>query len=174
MDVLAAAAQVALAAVLLVAASAKAGSLPSFAATVRALGVPLPGPAAVSVVVAEAVAATGLLGWPGAAWPRLLTGLLALAFAAAGASALARRRTIACACFGGGGQGRLGRRQLLALPVWLAALALSTRVTGWSVTAGLAGLAAVALAAASLRAAAIVPTWRVLRADRIAVGELRH
>jgi hypothetical protein len=50
--------------------------------------------------------------------------VLATAFPAAGILAIKTGESIACSCFGPGSEGELGRKQIIAPPLWLAAAAI--------------------------------------------------
>jgi hypothetical protein len=106
-----------------------AGKLPrpsEFAHTLEGLGagVVLARVGALAVLVSEATVATGLLVMPSMSLWRAATVALATGFAAAGAWAAARGLEVSCHCFGRTGH-RLGRRQIVALPCWSAAVALA-------------------------------------------------
>ena len=120
MSLLVLAVTVAMASVLLWAGVEKARRPGSIAATLQQLGLAERGARVVALCLAAAEigVALGLIFQP--ASPTTLAGVLALAtaFAVAGLFALRRHETIGCACFGLSGNGRLGKTQILALPVW--------------------------------------------------------
>ncbi|WP_368407026.1 MauE/DoxX family redox-associated membrane protein [Actinomadura sp. NAK00032] len=130
------------------------------------------GPLAAAVIAGEAGTAALLLALPGTPWPRLLVVAFAAGFAAAGLRALTLRERIRCNCFGAGGAGTLGRRQLVLLPVWLAAAGLAqAQPPGWTAEEGLAGLAVLLAAFTGILLPAAARALRTLRGDRAAFAE---
>lgn len=123
------------------------------------------------VVVAELAASTGLALFPGSVVPRLAVGVLALGFAAAGALALRKRLNIACNCFGAGGDRKLGREQLVLVPIWLAAcVAAQISPPDWSAESGVVGVALFLVVLIFAEIVMAIPVWRSLRRDRQAFG----
>ena len=129
--------------ILLLAAAAKLRPDPPVAATIRALGLGnriLPAPRIAHLVgVAELLAFLGITLVRSRASAALLAGL-GLAFAGAGGYARWRGLDVACGCFEFGpaprsdrpeAPSRLGMRQMLALPVWLAAAAAPLAVPAY-------------------------------------------
>ena len=100
--------------------------------------------------------------------------LLASAFAVGGLIALRRHEAILCNCLGSGRGGYLGRRQLAALPVWLAAVALvwQGRQTPPPPSDGAAFLAALGLSLAAIRAFETLGAWREASGDRRSAAEM--
>jgi hypothetical protein len=167
-------AQVALAAVFLLAALSKVLDVGALGGTLAQLGVrrSLARPLAASVVMAELVAGLGMLLVPAAPWPRALVAALAIGFAAVGITAVASRRSVACTCFGNARSGRLGWRQVWLLPLWLGLAALAQwHPPAWGWRQGLLGLAAILLGFHAWRLPREVRLWRELRADRLAIGD---
>jgi hypothetical protein len=122
------------------------------------------------VVAAELVTGTALLVAAGAVWPRIAAAVLATGFAAAGLRAMTAKMHVRCACFGDG-ESMLGRRQVLALPGWLAVLLIAqyVDVTGGT-QGGLAVLAGVLAAGFALRLWRSLPLLQDVRADRVALS----
>lgn len=156
----------------LLGAGLRKGVAPAHAASVlRRLG--LPRAAAVRAVrllaAAELAVGLGLVVRPGAAWVAAGVAGLGGVFALAGLVALRRAGSIPCACFGGSGGGRLGRAQILALPLWLGtAAALWIGSPPPRSARGAAGsLATVGIVLASVRAFALTRSWRAAREDRL-------
>lgn len=167
--------RVVLAAVLLGSAAAKVPATAEFASTIRRLGFasPAAGLLAPSVIVAELVAALGLLLSAESSWPLALVISLALAFAAAGLRALTLSEPVACTCFGGFGRSsRLGPRQVLALPVWLTLAALARfHRPPWSPEVSLQISAWLALVIAGCYLSGAKRVWPRIRGDRIAIRQ---
>jgi hypothetical protein len=131
-------------------------------------------PVAVGVITTEFVAAVGLAISPAALWPRTLIVVLAVAFALAGLKALVARERIDCNCLGNVREGLLGWRQIVLLPCWLLLAAMAQlRPPTWDTGQGLLGLAAFVLVLAYWQLLGLVPGWRTLRGDRIALDEDR-
>lgn len=171
---LGAAAQLAFGGTLLTAGLSKVTSEGRLREVLAALGSPAPAAraGAPAVVIAEMVVGTALLLSPGAWWPRAAAAALAVGFAGAGAVAVSTDKKIACACFGAGGHGMLGRRQIVALPVWLAAaLVAQWSPPSWTGAAGGGVLVAVLLAGCAVRAGLTVKVWLAALADRHAFQE---
>jgi uncharacterized membrane protein YphA (DoxX/SURF4 family) len=169
-------AQAALAIVFFVSAVAKVAALTTFADTVRRLGVPgrWANGAATIVVSLEFLAAVALAVVPASFWPRLLVVVLAVLFAGAGVKALREKEKIACSCLGGLSNGVLGWQQLQLLPVWLVLAGLAQfGPPSWDAFVGLMGLTAVSFIAVAGHFRRHLPAWWKLRAERLAVGELR-
>jgi hypothetical protein len=146
----------------------------AFGDTLAALGVPRTTRPALGVGVpaAEIGTATALLLAPSARWPSAAVLLLAAGFAVAGMLALRVPGGVACSCLGGTGDGRLGRRQVLALPLWVAAVVVvGLDPPRWSPSSGAAVLAGLGLAYGALRARETVGAWLAARADRRALAE---
>lgn len=96
------------------------------AATVRGLGAP-PGlslPIAALVAGVEILLAVLVVFRPDHILTQAGVVALAVLFAIAGVIAISSGKSISCSCFGVGGSGRLGRSQLLALPLWIAGAGL--------------------------------------------------
>ena len=145
-----------------------------FGETLGALGVPasMRPAAVVAVPLAELVGAVGMLLVPGQTWPRALVLALAAGFALAGVRGLRAAEPIACSCFGATGNSTLGKRQLYALPLWLAgvgALALIGR--DWSYRQGLVLLAVLLAGLCGARTARLVRGTREATGDRRALSE---
>jgi hypothetical protein len=98
------------------------------ASTMRALGFPsgIATAAATIVPLAELGTVLAVLAGTPPAVPLVLFVALGVGLAGVATWSLATRRNVACACFGAS-ERPLGWRQLVALPLWLAA--------GWSTTA---------------------------------------
>ena len=164
MTIPATAVALAMASILLWAGLEKARALPSVASALAQLGVPQKrvSAAAVSLIAAELAVALGLIFRPGSA--ATLVGVLglAVAFAGAGLIAMVRHRRIRCSCFGSSGGAALGKRQLLALPLWIAGAAV-LRLQPPPPWQGEVSLAVVGLSLAALRG---ISTWRAALAAR--------
>lgn len=161
-------------ALLLLAALEKLRAPAAFRGTLAALGVPVRVRPALSVGVplAELGTATALLLLPATPWPPAAVLVLALGFAAAGALALRVDGDVACSCLGPTGGGVLGRRQLLALPIWvLAVAAVRLDPPRWTATTGAAVLAGLCLAYGAWRGREVAVARSGARADRRAVVE---
>jgi hypothetical protein len=167
-------ATVAVAGVLLWAGLEKVRVHREFVSTLTALGTAprwLRRTGAVAVPVAEVTVAFGLLFWPGNRLPQLGVALLATAFAAAGLLGLRAVQPIRCACFGYAG-GTLGRRQLYAYPVWLAAAtAIAATPPSWTAGTGTVVLAATVLAMAAVRGVSVERARRDAAATRRAFAD---
>jgi uncharacterized membrane protein YphA (DoxX/SURF4 family) len=159
--------------VLLWAGLEKLRGITAFGRTLAALR--LPGPVRQVLVVAvpasEVAVGTGLVVTPTAAWPLVGVLVLAAAFATAGLIALRAGTPIRCACFGAGSGGVLGRRQVYAFPIWLAAVAALSTLPDWTSTPRLMPLAVVVIAMGAVRATQTERARRRSRADRFATAE---
>ncbi|MEV5631462.1 MauE/DoxX family redox-associated membrane protein [Micromonospora tulbaghiae] len=146
----------------------------SFGSTLAGLGVPdvLVPPLRVLVPVAELGTAVGLMLFPAMAWPSVAVAALGVAFAAAGALSLRAEQPVACSCLGAAADGLLGRKQIILLPLWLAAAAvLTVAPPQWSVSQGLNLLALAVVASSGLHAVKVVRAWRNDAAYRTAIEE---
>lgn len=164
---------VVVAGVLLWAGLEKARAHRAFLSTLTALG-HAPGwlrrSGAVAVPAAEVSTAVGLLLWPVSWLPRLGVVLLATAFAVAGGLGLHAPQPVRCSCLGFTGDGRLGRRQLAAFPVWIGAvLAIAAAPPAWSAGTGTAMLAGTVLTLGAVRAAGVERARRDASAARQAL-----
>lgn len=174
MDVAGVVAQVAVAAVLLLAGLSKVRGRGRLRDTLEALGIGrvLGGPAAAAVVAAELAAAAGLLLAPTQRWPRAMVVLLAVAFALAGIAAMAGGQRIACNCLGSTGRGTLGWHQVVLLPLWLLLVSLTWRhPPAWSAADGILILSGLVLSLACWQAVGLAAASRRLRGDRRAIDE---
>jgi hypothetical protein len=118
----------------------------------------------------EVIAAFVVVAAPGLA-ASVTTSALGVMFAAAGGIALLRGVTVKCACFGSS-QAHLGRRQLVALPLWLlAAATMASNELKLHVRASLGTAVIVLLATAVL--ARLSLTARQLRIDNDRITDLR-
>lgn len=164
-----------MAAVLLWAGLAKARNASAFADVLRELGMPRRGAPilASSVIVIELGVALDLIFRPrSTATLAALVGLAA-AFALAGLLALRRQGEIHCGCFGPYGSGHLGRRQILAFPLWLAGAGLLWQNAAAPIDlAGAPSFALVTLSMATLRGASTVRAAYAARADRRSAREM--
>ncbi|GAA1586261.1 hypothetical protein GCM10009804_47990 [Kribbella hippodromi] len=121
------------------------------------------------VIAAELTFGTALLVAAGAVWPRVGAALLAIGFALAGLRAMTAKLHVRCACFGDG-QATLGKRQLLALPGWLIALAVAQLVdVNGNVQGGLGVLAGALTVGFAVRLLRNLAFLRDVRADRVAL-----
>jgi hypothetical protein len=126
---------------------------------------------AVAVPALEISVALGLLLRPGSRLPQFGVVVLATAFAVAGLLGLRAAQPIRCACFGLAGSS-LGRRQLYAFPLWIAAaIAIAAAPPAWATTTGTTVLAATVLAMGAIRAVAVERARRAAAATRRAVDE---
>jgi hypothetical protein len=134
----------------------------------RRVATPLGAPA---LIAAEWAVGTSLIVRP---WDRAVQAAVAvlfLVFAAAGGFALATGRTIECGCFGGLRASRLGRLQLIQLPVVLGCLfVIDLGAPHRAFASGLIALFLVHVAVAILLLAGALPAWRKVRRDRISLG----
>jgi hypothetical protein len=120
---------------------------------------------------AELAVAAGLLVLPGAYLPIAGLAGLGTAFAVAGALALRADRPVRCSCFGATG-GTLGLRQVLLLPLWLAAAYVLYRGgPQWNAATGLELLAALVVVLGAANAGRVVLAWRAAAATRTAMEE---
>lgn len=166
--------QVLLGSALFTAAMLKGTSIMELRGTLVALGLSAKAAQSLAwaVVGAEAAAGVTLIALPGAAWPRILTAFLALAFAGIGIRTIAARHRIACGCFGSLGRRNLGWTQVLALPIWFGLCAMAQlHPPRWSWEQGLLGLTALVGALLVWQSTKEVRVWSALRDDRIAVNE---
>jgi hypothetical protein len=160
MGALGGAVQLAVVAVLVVAAASKLASPRRFRLTLEQLGVRRVETGRLAVPAVELAAAVGLAAAPASVPARVAVIGIGAALATVGAWVLVRGERIECACFGGAGGATLGLRQVLALPAWVAGALLPA---AWSTPlAGREGL--VAMAAVTLAAAAVVAVDVLLRA----------
>lgn len=145
------------------------------AATVRGLGVPrqLSLPVAALVAGLEILLALLVVFRP----DHILTqaGLVTLAvfFAIAGVIAIASGKSISCSCFGVGGSGRLGRSQVLALPLWIAGAGF-LRYGGAetpSLETSASYFAGIALAIAGIQGIRVIRSQIEARKDRLSARE---
>jgi uncharacterized membrane protein YphA (DoxX/SURF4 family) len=107
-------------AAVLLAGSAKLADPSAIRGVISALGVPWPSAVAFCLAVGELATGLSLILLPGA-W--VTTGCviaLALIFTGAAVMALRRHLQVECACFGAALAARLGWRQILFAPVWVA------------------------------------------------------
>lgn len=171
MNLLATAVAAAVSALLLVAALEKARTPASTVATLRGLGVPhaLALPATRLLTLAELGTAVAVLFAPSSTLTHVGIVALAAAFATAGVVALRSDQPIRCSCYGAGG-GYLGRRQVLALVPWLAAVAV-LRVATPSLD-GAVLLAAVALLVLAARTVGLRRAVAEARGDRGSAQEM--
>lgn len=165
-----------MAAVLLWAGLEKARDPSAFVAVLRALGVAdrAAGVAGGLVTGLELSVGVGLIFRPHAALTLAALLGLAASFALAGGIAFLRHQDIPCGCFGLYGEGRLGRDQLTAFPLWLAGAAL-LRLNGaeWAAGVGAGGVfALVALSMAALRGFGGVRAAWAARGDRRSAREM--
>lgn len=179
MTLLATAAALAMATVLLWAATEKARDPAPTAAAIRSLArnLKLPRgiawPAALFITAAEIVVALAVLFRPDAALTQLGIVLLAGLFALAGLIALRLDEPVRCNCFGTGGKGRLGTPQLIALLPWLAGAAiLRLGIQEAPPSKGAAGFAAISLALAAVRGSGVWKARREARGDRRSAQEM--
>jgi len=113
--------QAAAALVLLYAGASKLAQPEDIRKTIGALGLPgSPIVLAAALGVAELGAAALLVVVPASPVTSAVVLALGGAFAVAGALAMTRRVQVHCACLGPALSGRLGVRQLLSLPLWIA------------------------------------------------------
>lgn len=171
-DLLAALVACAIAGVFVVAGVEKLRSRRAFAKTLTDLGVwpGLRSPLVIAVPALELVTAAGLMLAPRAWWPAAAVVLLGSAFAVAGLLSLRLRQPVACSCLGTAAEGYLGMRQVIVLPLWLAAAALLIAAPPtWSVGQGIQLLALVVVAACVLPAVKVVRAWRSDAAHRHAI-----
>lgn len=164
-------AQLVLAFVFTLSALAKASRPSKFVTTFEQLGLAsqLAVWAAGSVITGELVVGVALGVGPMLVWPRAMGGVLAAGFAGAGVWALRSRRRVSCYCFGPGQHRELGKRQVAALPGWLALCLLAQILRpSWPAALGWIVLALMLLMAAAVRLIGAWPLWRELRFDRIA------
>jgi hypothetical protein len=163
-----------MAGVLLWAGLEKARAIAPFASALQQLGVPagITLPFAKIVIAFELLAAVGLVYQP--SFPTLgLVTALAVAFAGAGTISIARGQRIVCGCFGPFGRRLLGRDQLLALPLWLASIALlAWQGTTPAVLSGTRLLIAVALVMMIIRVAAVLREAVAASGDRRSASEM--
>lgn len=122
----------------------------------------------------ELALALGLVFAPGSAWTIGGVALLSGAFAVAGLIALSHDEPIRCGCFGPAGTRRLGRDQLLALPIGLgvAALLALEDPAPLSLPDGVARLTLIALGLATARGLAVARAWSQARGDRRSAQEM--
>lgn len=166
-----------MAAVLLWAGLAKLTHRGGMASTLQALGVPVRWSHRVSGLVpfSEVVTALGVLFSPHSPWTLVAVVALGGAFALAGLVAVLRKERIHCHCFGSSAPGGyLGRRQILALPVWVGgALILHYGIPSPLPLATAASLfAAAGLAIATLQAVWLRKMVREARGDRLSAEEM--
>lgn len=165
-----------MASVLLWAALEKIRSPSSLADTLRRIGVPMSivGSTAALLVTAELTVALGMIMVPGSL--AVIAGLLALAtaFAIAGVLAVTRHEQIHCGCFGTGGNGYLGKRQLGALPFWVAGATLLwiERPGNPTLSDGAALFTLVSLTMTALRTTTGLRVTSAARADRLSAMEM--
>jgi hypothetical protein len=140
--------------------------------TATGLGLP-PALSAVAATVTPCVE-LGTVAAVVAGAPRYLSAALfvalGLTFASSAAWSMATGRVVACACFGAATR-KLGWSQLAALPLWLLAGWMVTRLpaSGFGERASIFAVGTLVLAAA--RAVSAIRLWRQGRADRwAAVG----
>lgn len=110
--------------VLLYASAAKLASPRDFRRTLRQLNLPSVERVWFLVPLVEVGCGALLVFRPHLLATAVAVAVLGLAFASAGAYAHLRHLAIRCACFGQGSSGRLGRKQVLLLPVWWGLAAL--------------------------------------------------
>lgn len=171
-----AAGRFAMASVLLWAGLEKARSPISVASAMHQLGVPrnVVRSAAALLIAIELAVALGLIFEPGS--PATLAGLVVLStgFAVAGIIAVARDEAIHCSCFGPTGDAYLGKRQLVALPFWLAGAALlglaePAHSTVWDAASS---FALVCLIVSTLRSVIALKASKVACDDRRSAQEM--
>lgn len=170
-DILGAAARIAVAGVLIVSAAAKLRSPAAFRSVLRELGVSATRVGWAAICSAELLVAVLVLVPVEPVIPAAATAVLGSLFAAAGLYGLRRSHDIRCACFGTGHAGRLGRPQLAALPLWLLA---ALGMTWWQPSGSSEPAALVATALLIVLTVQLVPLVRAMRsarADRLAVAE---
>ncbi len=123
------------------------------------------------VPLIEVAVALGLLVAPDSTPPRWGVGALGFAFALGGSVALKKGLHVHCSCFGPLGLTRLGMRQLLALPVWLAVVALISMPMPSTAPSARATLFATAvLSLCLLRARTVNSARSIARSDRRALS----
>lgn len=167
--------QVLLGTVLFGAAMWKAVSISDFAATLELLGVPphFARKLAWSGVCVEASVGAALLALPSSEWPRIMVGLVAIAFAVAGVRALTGGRRVACGCFGNIGRHDLGWFQITALPIWMVlAYVAQQQPPTWSWLQGLLGLSLFLMLLMLWSIKAEFQLWSGLRGSRIVIAQV--
>lgn len=163
---------VALSAVLVASAVGKAVAPGTARNAVQSLGVSRhAGTMVGAAVFVEWATAVGLVLYPRSWYP--LAGLVALfaMFAAAATRALAKGQTLECGCFGSVTSQRLGRPQLYEFAaVVCCASGIAWNRPWWAPSDGLRLLVLVHLVVAATFLAVVVPTWLVVRRDRISLA----
>jgi hypothetical protein len=167
----------AMAAVLLYAATEKARDPGPLAATIRALGAPEAAgrPMALAVTFAELAVALAILFRPDAAVTHAAVAGLAALFALAGLAALRSDEPIRCSCFGSGSR-FLGIPQLVALIPWLGGVAVlrAGYVTAPPFVTSALLFATTSLTVASVRVVGVWKAYRQARGDRRAAQEMNE
>jgi uncharacterized membrane protein YphA (DoxX/SURF4 family) len=164
----------AVAAVFMAAGLSKLLHVDALRTTLEGLGLPS-APArvlAVAVPVLEIGVALAIPFAVGSPWLGWLVAGLGTAFGLAGAIALRRGERLRCACFGAS-DAPLGRRQLLLVPVWIAAGAvLGAASVEWTTDARRALLIAAVAVPATIRTAwRLAPEVASAGANRRAIAE---
>jgi hypothetical protein len=114
---------------------------------------------------------TMLLVFPGSWEVRGAVLALFCGFAGLGIAALRTGRRIECGCLGVAYNGTLGWHQIVQLGVAAPALLLpSTALGAWTISAALAALLVVHVAAAATFLGAAARPWRLVRAQRISLA----
>lgn len=146
------------------------------AATVRGLGVPrgLSTPVAALVAGTEILLALLVVFRPDHVLTQAGIVALAVVFAIAGLVAMASGKSIKCSCFGVGGGGYLGKSQLAALPLWIAAAGFlkygGTETP--SLETGALYLAGISLAIAGIQGIRVIRSQIGARKDRLSAREM--
>jgi hypothetical protein len=113
----------------------------------------------------------GLLVFPGSWYARGAVLTLFCGFAGLGVAALRSGRRIECGCLGVAYSGTLGWHQVAELGVAAPALLLpSTALGAWTISAALAALLVVHVAAAATFLGAAARPWWLVRAQRISLA----
>lgn len=118
--------QLGAAVVLLLSGGSKLVNPDGIRAVVGALAIPWPNVAAFTLALVEIVTGLLLIVYPGQILTLCLVLILALVFTGAAAVAGLGHKDLECACFGSALRGRLGTRQFLLAPIWVAIAASLT------------------------------------------------
>lgn len=124
------------------------------------------------VSLLEWCGACALIVFPDSPYPAVAVSALAAAFASLGVYAKAVRRPVECGCLGSIHSFQLGWVQVIQFFA-ITALLLASRfhATAWGVSASLGILLVCHVAAAAVLLAAIAPTWRAIKGQRISLAE---
>lgn len=171
MDPVGLAIRVALALILTTSAVSKLNSPRSFQGVLRNLGIRQVRAVWLATCGAELLIAALAIAMRGTAIPGVLVISLGFIFALAGLAAMRSGRSIQCACFGAAHSRPLGRPQLIALPLWIAAG--TAMLISRADTADTAALIALVLLLATVwHLKPLIQSMRDAREDRIAVSEV--